>query len=104
MVSGSVQDTISFKHLSAHEQGLLNELYRQYFFEKQNELWFNVVQTKLDAIQKSSDMLICAEDLGMVPEMVEDVLKSEILALSATDTKTNLESFSHPGMPRTYQW
>ena len=95
----SMQDTISFKHLSAHEQGLLNELYRQYFFEKQNELWFNVVQTKLDAIQKSSDMLICAEDLGMVPEMVEDVLKSrEILALQVQRMpKTNLESFSHPG-------
>ncbi|MEI2749438.1 MAG: 4-alpha-glucanotransferase [Ferruginibacter sp.] len=94
----SMQDTTSFKHLSQHEQGVLNELYRQYFFEKQNDLWYRVAQTKLDAIQKSSDMLICAEDLGMVPDMVEDVLKSrEILALQVQRMpKVSHESFSHP--------
>ncbi len=94
----SMQDTSSFKHLSQHEQGVLNEMYRQYFFEKQNDLWFRVAQTKLDAIQKSSDMLICAEDLGMVPEMVEDVLKNrEILALQVQRMpKVSHENFSHP--------
>ncbi len=94
----SMQDTTSFKHLSADDQHKLNELYRKYFFENQNELWHNEVQTKLDAIQRSSDMLICAEDLGMVPDMVEDVLKSrKILSLQVQRMpKKAGESFTHP--------
>ena len=94
----AMQDSSSFKNLSSHEQGLLNEMYRQYFFEKQNDLWYRVAQNKLDAIQKSSDMLICAEDLGMVPPMVEDVLKTrQILALQVQRMpKAHTDTFAHP--------
>ncbi len=93
-----MQETSSYKALSGHEKHVLNELYRRYFFETQNELWFNEAQAKLDAIQKSTNMLICAEDLGMVPDMVEDVLKSrEILALQVQRMpKTALDNFTHP--------
>ncbi len=94
----AMQDTSSYQHLSGHEKHVLNELYRKYFFETQNELWFKEAQTKLDAIQKSTNMLICAEDLGMVPDMVEDVLKSrEILALQVQRMpKTSTDNFTHP--------
>ena len=93
-----MQDTDSFKNLPVHEQHILNELYRKYFFETQNGLWFKEAQAKLDAIQRSSNMLICAEDLGMVPDMVEDVLKSrEILALQVQRMpKAATENFTHP--------
>jgi 4-alpha-glucanotransferase len=93
-----MQDTSSYQHLPGHEKNLLNDLYRQYFFEKQNDLWYQSAQHKLDAIQKSSDMLICAEDLGMVPELVEGVLKSrEMLSLQVQRMpKMMKESFSHP--------
>lgn len=93
-----MQDTLSYKQLSGHEQHLLNELYRKYFFEAQNDLWYKEAQSKLDAIQRSADMLICAEDLGMVPDMVEDVLKSrEILALQVQRMpKTSKDNFTNP--------
>lgn len=94
----SMQDTAAYRQLPTREQGILNEMYRKYFYEKQNELWYTEAQKKLDAIQKSSDMLICAEDLGMVPDMVEGVLKSrEILALQVQRMpKTSEAQFSHP--------
>jgi 4-alpha-glucanotransferase len=94
----NMQDTTSFQHLSDIEKRILNQLYVNYFFEKQNDLWYQVAQQKLDAIQQSSDMMICAEDLGMVPDMVEGVLKSrEMLALQVQRMpKTSSDSFSHP--------
>jgi 4-alpha-glucanotransferase len=93
-----IHDTTSFKKLSHDEQEKLNRLYVQYFYEKQNDLWYRVAQEKLDAIQQSSDMMICAEDLGMVPDMVEDVLKSrEMLALQVQRMpKKSYQQFSHP--------
>ena len=93
-----MHDTKSFQYLSKQEQEILNKLYVQYFYEKQNDLWYKVAQEKLDAIQQSSDMMICAEDLGMVPDMVEGVLKSrEMLALQVQRMpKKSHEQFSHP--------
>lgn len=95
----SMQMTSSYSHLSGHEQQLMTSMYHQYFFETQNGLWYREVQSKLDAIQKSSSMLICAEDLGMVPEMVEDVLKNrEMLSLQVQRMpKVSTENFTHPG-------
>lgn len=93
-----IHDTNSYKRLSLDEQGKLNRLYVQYFYEKQNDMWYRVAQEKLDAIQQSSDMMICAEDLGMVPDMVEDVLKNrEMLALQVQRMpKKSYQQFSHP--------
>ena len=77
-----MQKTVSFQKLSDSEKHILNEMYLDYFYRKQNNLWHQTASVKLDAIQKGSDMLICAEDLGMVPEMVEQVLQErEMLAL-----------------------
>jgi len=94
----SMQSTSSYQHMATHDQHLLNELYRQYFFENQNDLWYHEAQGKLDAIQKGTNMLICAEDLGMVPEMVEDVLKNrEILSLQVQRMpKTSEDQYTHP--------
>lgn len=95
----NIQMTSSFSHLSGYEQNILNKMYHRYFFESQNDLWHREVQTKLDAIQHGSSMLICAEDLGMVPEMVEDVLKErEMLSLQVQRMpKASTENFTHPG-------
>ncbi|MBU3743801.1 MAG: hypothetical protein FGM61_04535, partial [Sediminibacterium sp.] len=94
----SIQDTLSYRYLNYNEKNVLDELSRRYFYENQNELWYNVALTKLDALKNSSDMLICAEDLGMVPEMVEGVLKSrEMLALQVQRMpKKSTEEFAHP--------
>ena len=93
-----IYDTQSYNRLSQDEKEKLGRLYTHYFYEKQNGLWYQVARQKLDAIQQSSNMLICAEDLGMVPDMVEGVLKSrEMLALQVQRMpKKSHQQFSHP--------
>ncbi len=92
------QFTESYKHLDHSLQEKLNTLYKRYFFQMQDELWKNEVENKLNALQKNTTMLLCAEDLGMVPDFVENVLLNrEILSLEVQRmSKKSDEKFSHP--------
>lgn len=90
--------TDSYKALPHHEQAILNRLFDDYFFKKQNVLWEEEGTKKLNALKRSTNMLICAEDLGMVPEMVESVLDNlQMLALEVQRMpKKAGEEFSNP--------
>ena len=94
----SNQSTTSFKHLDASLQQKLNALYQRYFYEMQDDLWKDGTQKKLNALQKNTTMLLCAEDLGMVPDFVENILKGrEILSLQVQRMPKKIgEKFSHP--------
>ena len=93
-----MHDTESYKALPYHEKQGLNRLYDEYFYNKQNTLWEKEGIQKLDALRRSTNMLICAEDLGMVPKMVEGVLAHmQMLALEVQRMpKKENEKFSHP--------
>lgn len=90
--------TASFKALSQPEQLILLKLYHDYFYSNQNDLWKDAAMIKLKALQNASKMLLCAEDLGMVPDIVENVLGSEeILALQVQRMpKNSNQTFSSP--------
>jgi 4-alpha-glucanotransferase len=92
------QQTYRYTTLSTFEKTTLEKMYWNYFYEKQNNYWESGAIDKLDMIQNATDMLICAEDLGMVPEMVEEVLlNKEILTLQVQRMpKRSHEKFSHP--------
>lgn len=93
-----MQDSISYKFLPGDQQEKLNHLCQQYFYHKQDGLWKEEGVIKLTALKNCTDMLLCAEDLGMVPEMVEGVLaEMEILALQVERMPKKLsENYSHP--------
>ena len=93
-----MQHTDSYKHLDYDLQQKLDSLYQRYFFGMQDELWKEVGQKKLNALQLNTNMLLCAEDLGMVPDFVENVLKGrEILSLQVQRMPKKIgENFSHP--------
>ncbi len=93
-----VHGTDSYKALSHHDQTIINRLFDDYFFKKQNALWEEEGIKKLNALKQSTNMLICAEDLGMVPEMVEHVLEDlQMLALEVQRMpKRAGEEFSNP--------
>ncbi len=95
----NIFETSSFKHLDAHTQAALDRLYNQYFFKTQDALWHKTGVVKLDALKAASDgMLLCGEDLGMVPDFVPSVLtQMNILSLQVERMpKKNTEEFSHP--------
>jgi 4-alpha-glucanotransferase len=86
----------SYTWLSAHEKSLLDKLYHKYFFEMQNDLWRKEGEMKLEMMTDSSDMLLCAEDLGMVPDFTDEVLKNlDILSLQVQQMpKDSASSYS----------
>lgn len=70
----NIQHTLSFKHLEKGKQSVLTQLYNDYFFQRQDFLWKQEALEKLPSLKRSTDMLICGEDLGMVPKTVPEVM------------------------------
>ena len=68
--------TLSFQHLDAHIQHQLSSLYDDYFYHRQEHIWKHEALEKLPALKLCTDMLICGEDLGMVPQSVPAVMSS----------------------------
>jgi len=93
-----MMETDSFQTLDHDEQEKLKRAYYDYFYQDQNECWRNSANEKLSAIRKTTNLMICAEDLGMVPDMVEEVLQSnEMLALQIQRMpKRSGQDFAHP--------
>jgi len=71
----NMQSTFSFRYLDGYTQERLRELYVDYFFRRQDEHWKHEAMEKLPALKRASDMLICGEDLGLVPDCVPDVMR-----------------------------
>ena len=67
--------TTSYQNLDTISQGKLRELYYDYFYNRQESFWKDQAMEKLPALSKATDMLICGEDLGMVPDCVPGVME-----------------------------
>jgi 4-alpha-glucanotransferase len=70
----NIGNTVSFRHLSTELQDKLNNLYNIYFFHRQENIWRKEAMEKLPSLKYCTDMLICGEDLGLVPGCVPDVM------------------------------
>ena len=78
----SMEKTSSFQHLDANTQNALRDLYVDYFYKRQDDFWHHEAMKKLPKLKAATNMLICGEDLGMVPHCVPDVMKQNgILSL-----------------------
>jgi 4-alpha-glucanotransferase len=90
--------TYSYKELDDHIKGVLNDIYTHYYYHRQENFWREQAMVKLPAINKASDMLICGEDLGMVPDCVPGVMHElGILRLYIQRMPKETDSeFGHP--------
>ncbi|AZA79128.1 4-alpha-glucanotransferase [Chryseobacterium sp. G0186] len=70
----NVYNTESYKYLPEAEQKAIYDLYHDYFFRRQDHLWLEKAMEKLPVILNATKMLICGEDLGMVPACVPVVM------------------------------
>lgn len=70
----SMEKTLSFQHLIPHIQEKLKALYINYFYRRQDDFWYKEAMHKLPKLKAATNMLICGEDLGMVPHCVPDVM------------------------------
>ena len=71
----SMETTSSFRYLDWHLQNQLKDLYINYFYHRQDAFWKKEAMKKLPLLKRSTNMLVCGEDLGMVPSCVPDVMK-----------------------------
>lgn len=90
--------TFSFRYLDGHTQQQLKDLYVDYFFRRQDEHWRKEALEKLPALKRASDMLICGEDLGLVPGCVPAVMQQlGLLSLEIQRMpKDPAKEFFHP--------
>lgn len=69
-----LEKTSSYRFLPQWEKSALASLYHNYFFERQENLWYHSAMEKLPVILNATKMLICGEDLGLVPKCVPTVM------------------------------
>lgn len=70
-----IEHTSSFKYLEYGTQQQLKELYIGYFLRDQDMFWKQEAYQKLPALKRVTNMLVCGEDLGMVPACVPEVMQ-----------------------------
>lgn len=93
-----MEETSSFKNLDEHSKRELKELYIDYFYHRQDDLWRKEALKKLPELKRKTDMLVCGEDLGMVPHCVPDLMQQlGILSLEIQRMpKKADQEFFHP--------
>ncbi|HEV8284989.1 MAG TPA: 4-alpha-glucanotransferase [Chitinophagaceae bacterium] len=93
-----MENTFSFKYLDWQTQQKLKDLYIDYFYRRQDDFWKKEAMHKLPYLKRATNMLICGEDLGMVPNCVPDVMKQlGILSLEIQRMpKQTSKEFFHP--------
>ena len=74
-------DTESFKALPENERKAFYALHDHFFYHRHNDFWYREAMKKLPALIDATDMLVCGEDLGMIPACVPTVM-NELRILS----------------------
>ncbi len=76
-----VQLDYAYQSLSDWDKSAFNRLYDQYYYHRHNDFWADQAMKKLPQLTQSTRMLVCGEDLGMIPQCVEWVM-NELRILS----------------------
>ena len=78
----SAQLDFIYESLYDNDKAAFNRLYNDYFYRRNNQFWYQEAMKKLPKLVQATRMLVCAEDLGMVPDCVPWVMDElKILSL-----------------------
>ena len=96
----AVQYQEAYEQLSEEQKYCFNQLYNDYFYRRNNQFWYTEAMKKLPKLVQATRMLVCAEDLGMVPDCVPWVMNElRILSLEIQsmpkDPNTRFGKLSH---------
>lgn len=99
----AVQHDFVYGALSDDDKFRFNRIYNDYYYRRNSQFWYREAMTKLPLLTESTRMLVCAEDLGMVPECVPWVLDGlKILSLEMPSMPK--EEFVKFGNPDKYPY
>lgn len=93
----SAQLDFIYESLYDNDKAAFNRLYNDYFYRRNNQFWYQEAMKKLPKLVQATRMLVCAEDLGMVPDCVPWVMDElKILSLELQSMpKDPLVKFGH---------
>jgi 4-alpha-glucanotransferase len=78
----SAQFAFTYEALYDNDKAVFNRLYNDYYYRRNNQFWYREAMKKLPKLVQATRMLVCAEDLGMVPDCVAWVMQElRILSL-----------------------
>lgn len=78
----SAQHTHVYHSLDEDQKSCFNRLYDDFYYHRHDVFWKDEALRKLPALISSTDMLVCGEDLGMIPHCVPEVMERlQILSL-----------------------
>jgi len=71
--------TSSFQELPGDVQHKIRALYQSYYYGRQDQYWADTAMEKLPPLMDASSMMVCGEDLGMIPACVKGVLEGLVI-------------------------
>ena len=77
----TAQLNFMYEALWQNDKDAFNRLYNDYYYRRNNDFWYHEAMKKLPLLAQATRMLVCAEDLGMVPDCVQWVM-NELRILS----------------------
>ena len=98
----TAQYTYNFRALSDSDKYTFNRIYDHFYYQRHNYFWSEQAMQKLPDLIASTDMLVCAEDLGMIPACVPYVmhqlqmLSLEIQRMPKDPTRTFADTRHYP--------
>jgi 4-alpha-glucanotransferase len=95
--------TRSYQELDNQTKHLINEIYLDYFYHRNEEFWKRKAMEKLPVLKNATNMLLCGEDLGMVPACVPTVM-SDLGILSLEVQRMPKDPKLTFGHPATYPY
>ena len=99
----SGEKTTCFAQLTSAQQEKYLELCEDFFWHRHNEFWRESGLRKLPALLRSTGMLACGEDLGMIPACVPEVMEEQNI-LSLEIQRMPKEAFAAFGHPDRYPY
>ncbi|WP_165020721.1 4-alpha-glucanotransferase [Dysgonomonas sp. ZJ279] len=78
----TAQYTYTYCDLDDNTKAAFNRLYDDFFYHRHSQFWREEAMKKLPTLISSTSMLVCGEDLGMIPACVPSVMHElQILSL-----------------------
>lgn len=78
----TAQYSFAYRNLDDRQKAAFNRLYDNFFYHRNNGFWYSKAMQKLPALISATQMLVCGEDLGMIPDCVPAVMRElQILSL-----------------------
>lgn len=78
----TAQHSYSYRYLDDNVKSAFNRLYDDFYYRRHNYFWREQAMRRLPQLISSTPMMVCGEDLGMVPDSVHSVMNElQILSL-----------------------